>query len=153
VLALALAVVALLPTKGVLVPAQSLAGVRLGDTPAEVRAQVGRHYSVCRSCDAPSWFYFASRGFSGAESGLGVTFRSGRVVAVYTLGVARGWRSTSGIRVGDEQARLARSLRLTPCIGFTAHSVRGPRSVTTYFTQEQRVSGFALTRPSETVCR
>ena len=156
-LAAALAAAALLPAQGVLVPTQSLAGVRLGDTPAQVRAVVGSGYQRCRPCAAPTWFYFRTNGFQGAETGLGVTFRSGRVVAVFTLGMPRGWRTTAGIRVGDDQHRLAKlygsSLKLTPCIGFMAHSMRRASTVTTYFTQDAFVSGFALTRPGETVCR
>jgi hypothetical protein len=156
-LALALAVVAFLPAKGVFVPNESLAGIHLGDSPAQVRAAVGTRYTVCRGCARPSWFYLEPAGFKGAESGLGVTFRDGRVVAVYTLGMPRGWHSTTGVEVGDDQSRLSRlygrSLKLTECIGFMAHSTRRPGSVTTYFTQESFVTGFALTVPSETVCR
>jgi len=156
-LAAALAAAALLPAQGVLVPQQSLAGIRLGDTPARVRTAVGTRYEHCRSCAAPTWFYFRTNGFQGAETGLGVTFRANRVVAVYTLGMPRGWRATTGIRVGDEQKRLLKlygsSLKLTPCIGFMAHSMRRASTVTTYFTQDAFVSGFALTRPGETVCR
>jgi hypothetical protein len=156
-LALALAVAAFLPSNGVLVPNESLAGIRLGDTPAHVRATIGSSYTVCRGCARPSWFYLRPKGFAGAESGLGVTFRDGRVVAVYTLGMPRGWHSSTGVAVGDDQSTLNRryggSLKLTTCIGFMAHSTRRSGTVTTYFTQESFVSGFALTVPSETVCR
>jgi hypothetical protein len=156
VLALALVLVAFLPSKGVLVPHESLAGVRLGDTPAHVRSTVGTRYTVCTSCDSPSWFYFASAGFSGGETGLGVSFRKGRVAAVYTLGFPRGWRTTKGLKVGEEQERMRTlygRMKLTECVGYMAHSRRGPKAVTTFFTMESFVSGFALTLPSEPVCR
>jgi hypothetical protein len=34
-----------------------------------------------------------------------------------------------------------------------AHSRRGPHAVSTFFTMESFVTGFALTLPSEPVCR
>jgi hypothetical protein len=156
-LALVLAIAAFLPSHGVLMPQQSLAGVRLGDTPAQVRATIGTRYSVCKTCDSPSWFYFTRADFRGGENGLGVSFRKGRVAAVYTLGYPVGWRTTQGLKVGQEQKRLIElyggSLSPKECVGYMAHSKRGPKAVTTYFTMETFVSGFALTLPSEPVCR
>jgi hypothetical protein len=157
VLALVLAVAAFLPSSGVLVPHESLAGVRLGDSPAEVRTVLGSRYTVCKACAAPSWFYFRRGDFTGDESGLGVSFRKGRVTAVYTLGYLRGWRTPQGLKVGQDQQRMRRlygsTLHLTECVGYMAHSRRGPKAVTTFFTVEAFVSGFALTLPSEPVCR
>jgi hypothetical protein len=157
VVALIFAVAAFLPSPGVFVPQQSLAGVRLGDTPAQVRATIGTRYSVCKECDSPSWFYFVRGDFRGGENGLGVSFRKGRVAAVYTLGYPIGWRTPQGLKVGQEQKRLVKlyggSLAMTECVGYMAHSKRSPKAVTTYFTMEAFVSGFALTLPSEPVCR
>jgi hypothetical protein len=149
-LALALVVAAFLPSKGVLVPQQSLAGIHLGDTPAAVRAAVGSRYTVCGSCDQRTWLYFGAT----RESGLGVGFRGGRVAAVYTLGSPAGWRSTDGLRV----RRLAEPLppryrKVAACYGYIARSQRTSTSVTTVFVIDDHVSGFALTRPSEPVCR
>jgi hypothetical protein len=155
--ALALVLAAFLPSKGVLVPNQSLAGVHLRDTPAQVRAAVGTRYSVCKSCASPSWFYFREGTFSGGETGLGVSFRHNRVAAVYTLGYPVGWRTAQGLKVGQDPERMrtlyGRSLRLTECVGYMAYSARGTKAVTTFFTMESFVSGFALTLPSESVCR
>ena len=154
---LALVLASLLPSKGVFVPHESLAGIRLGTTPAQVRAKLGSHYTVCKDCASPSWFYFRNTGFTGNETGLGVSFRRGRVAAVYTLGYPRGWRTPQGLVVGQEQQRLPKlygsQLRLSVCIGYVAHSQRRPTSVSTFFTMESFVSGFALTLPSEPVCR
>jgi hypothetical protein len=156
-LAIVAAVAGFLPAQGTFVPHESLAGVRLGDTPAQVRTAIGTRYTVCKTCDSPSWFYFTRAGFSGGESGLGVSFRQGRVAAVYTLGYPRGWRTPKGLKVGQEERRLLKlyggGMSITECIGYMAHSRRGPGVVSTFFTMDAFVSGFALTLPSEPVCR
>jgi hypothetical protein len=149
-LALALVVAAFLPSKGVLVPQQSLAGIHLGDTPAAVRTAVGGRYTVCGGCAQKTWFYFGAT----RESGLGVGFRGGRVSAVYTLGSPAGWRSTDGLRLLQLTERLPpRYRKVAACYGYIARSERTPRSVTTIFVIDNYVSGFALTRPTEPVCR
>jgi hypothetical protein len=157
VLALALVVAAAsLPSHGVLVPFDSLAGVRLGETRAQVRTTIGTRYTVCTSCDEPSWFYFTGAGFQGGETGLGISFRGDRVAAIYTLGQPRGWRTAQGLRIGEDQARLRKlygRLKLNECVGFMAHSAQKRGTVTTFFTTESFVSGFALTAPGEPVCR
>lgn len=148
---LALVLATMLPSQGVLVPHQSLAGVRLGDGPATVRAHIGKADSLCQACDEPTWFYFSR---SGDRTGLGVTFRNARVAAVYTLGSPPGWRSTDGLRVGKLTLPFpTRYPKVAACFGFVAHSVRRPTAVTSVFTIDSYVSGFALTAPSEPVCR
>jgi len=148
----ALALALSLPSPGVLVPNESLAGVHLRDTPAAVRARIGKRYTVCKGCERPTWFYFSNT----LESGLGVTFSRNRVSAVFTLGSPPGWRTSQGLRVGEDTGRIARlygSTRLTSCVGYDARSFRRPTSVTTIYSVESYVSGFALTLPSESVCR
>src|SRR4051812_29598847 len=114
-LALAVFLAAVLPPNGLLVPHQSLAGVRLGDTPAHVRATVGTRYTVCTSCAQPRWFYFPAT----RESGPGVSFRRSRVAAVYTLGSPKGWRSTEGLRVGKPAEPLPeRYAKVAACYGY-----------------------------------
>jgi hypothetical protein len=150
---LALVLATILPPKGVLVPHESLAGVRLGDTPAAVRSTVGTRYTVCSGCPRPTWFYFEG----SRETGLGVTFRRNRVSAVYTLGSPRGWTTVRGIKIGGAVETMRRAyggrLRVTPCLGYVAHSDRRPGSVTTFFSLETYVTGFSLTLPAEPVCR
>jgi hypothetical protein len=148
----ALALALSLPSPGVFVPHESLAGVHLRDTPTAVRARVGKGYTVCKGCDRPTWFYFSK----SLESGLGVTFRNNRVAAVYTLGSPPGWRTSQGLRIGQETERIATlygATRMSGCIGYQARSVRRTTSVTTIYSIESYVSGFALTLPSEPVCR
>jgi hypothetical protein len=95
---------AALPKQGVLVPGKSLGGVRLGMTPAQVRATWGSTYGVCRSCPDRTW-YFTYAEFT--PQGAGVAFRRGRVVAVFTVWSPAGWQSSSGLRIGDAEGRVA----------------------------------------------
>lgn len=149
-LALALVLAAVLPPHGLLVPHESLAGIHLGDTPAQVRKAVGTRYSPCTACSEPTWFYFTS----SRESGLGVAFRNRRVAAVYTLGSPQGWRSADGLRVGRMVEQLPkRYAKVAACYGYVGRSDRSATAVTTVYLIESYVSGFALTLPSEPVCR
>src|SRR5919202_255612 len=93
-LALALA----LPQHGVLVPGRSLGGLRLGATRAEVRTAWGASYGRCRGCADETW-YFTYRAFT--PQGAGVSFRSGRAVALFTLWSPPGWRTSRGLTIGD----------------------------------------------------
>jgi hypothetical protein len=48
---------AALPIRGVLVAGQSLGGVSLGDTTADVKAKWGSDYKLCRGCPLTTWFF------------------------------------------------------------------------------------------------
>jgi hypothetical protein len=141
-----------LPLQGVLVPGEHLGGIHLGDSAADVRASWGSSYQRCTVCALPTWMYLYARGVRGAA----VSFRNGRVVAIFTLGTPFGWRTTRGVRLGDPakniQAVYGR-LRWTRCIGYGALSVRTKSAVTSIYTYGELVYGFALTRPSEPVCQ
>lgn len=141
-----------LPLQGVLKPGESLGGVRLGDTEAQVRAAWGGTFSRCSVCALPTWMYLYARGVRGAA----VSFRKGRVVAVFTLGTPSGWRTTDGVRLLDPAKKIQATygrLRWTRCIGYGALSVRGKSAVTSIYTYGELVYGFALTRPAEPVCQ
>lgn len=143
---------ALVPAKGVLSPGKSLGGVRLGDTQASVRARWGSTYASCRVCARPTWLYTYRTGRTGAA----VSFRSGRVIAVFTLGAPTGWRTAQGLRLGDpttEAMGLYGAFSWRSCIGYGALSLRAPGVVTSIYTYGESVYGFALTRPSEPVCQ
>src|SRR6185437_8160511 len=71
------------PRQGVLVSGRSLAGVRLGDTTAQVRAMWGGHFTRCSGCKPAMWFYTYPP--PSDPVGAGVQFANGRVVAVFTL--------------------------------------------------------------------
>ncbi|NUT55556.1 MAG: FUSC family protein, partial [Thermoleophilia bacterium] len=56
-LALAVPAAAAPPGAGVLVPGQSLGGVRLGATKAAVERSWGRAYGICRGCERETWSF------------------------------------------------------------------------------------------------
>src|SRR5688572_29092652 len=70
------------PSGGTLVQGASLGGLRLGATEAQVERRWGRAYGVCTRCERETW-YFNYYAFQPAA--IGVEFRGGRVVALYTL--------------------------------------------------------------------
>ena len=143
---------AAVPAKGVLEPGKSLGGVKLGDTMAAVRARWGGRYELCRVCERTTWLYTSPPRRTGAA----VSFRSGRVSAVFTLGAPIGWRTTQGLRLGDATTQaldLYKGFAWSRCIGYGALSMRGRSVVTSIYTYGESVYGFALTRPSEPVCQ
>ena len=145
---------AAVPSRGTLVVGSSLGGVRLGDTPAAVRARWGGGFTRCTVCPATTWVYMI-RG-SKRLAGVAVTFRAGRAVAVFTLGAPVGWRSTRGLAVGDPATRIAElhgRLDYSRCVGYGALSVRRGAVVTSIYTFGEAVYGFALTRPADPVCQ
>ena len=120
-----------LPTRGVLTPGESLAGVRIGDTLAKVKRHWGSHYKVCPDCESRTWFYFYAH---GEPLGAAVRFNDqGRVVAVFTLGAPTGWHTAEGLLVGeqiDKVARLYGTLGWHRCIGYGAMTMRKGNLVT-----------------------
>jgi hypothetical protein len=141
------------PVHGTLVVGTSLGGVRLGDTPAAVRARWGSRYTRCGVCPATTWLYMI-RG--SRLAGAAVTFRAGHAAAVFTLGAPVGWRSSRGLAVGDPAIRVPQlhsGLRYSRCVGYGALSVRRGGVVTSIYTFGDVVYGFALTRPREPVCQ
>lgn len=136
-----------------LVPGKSLGGVRLGDTTTTVAKRWGPSYTKCAVCAATTWLYtFEARVGTGAA----VSFRRGRAVAVFTLGVPGGWRTTRGVALGDPTEKLVAAyaaLRWHTCIGYGALSMRHRKVVTSIYTFGEYVYGFALTRPAEPVCQ
>ncbi len=132
----------------------SLAGVRLGDTMASVKALWGGHFTRCGSCKPAMWFYFYPP--PDDPVGAGVEFRNDRVIAVFTLGGPTGWHTETGIKVGQilngQYNGKTKSTWLS-CAGYSAQLTRSSgSSVTSILTQGAAVYGFALTRPSVSPC-
>ena len=153
VLAAAASAAAALPRAGTLVAGSSLAGVRLGEPAAQVRAALGGSYGVCTGCTRPTW-YFTYRPF--AQQGLGVELTGGRVSAVYTLWQPHGWHGPKGLVLGtSEDAVNARVGPLLPiaCPGYAAlvHDEAGAR--TAYYVLNGRLWGFGLLRARANPCR
>ncbi len=152
-LALAVAALLALPQQGVLVPAESLAGVRLGATEAQVRAAWGPRPGVCRGC-ARRTLYFTYRPFNAV--GVGAEFVRGRAVALYTLWSPSGWQTSQGVVLGDDELSVTgtyRRLLRTQCGHYYALSTRRRRVTTMFWFRDGVLWGFGLQRPSLAVCR
>ena len=149
--------VAALPRRGLLVSGQSLAGIKLGDTTAQVKALWGSGPQLvrCDTCTPVVWFYTYP---TSNQVGAGVRFSDGRVVAVFTVGGPKGWHTENGIKVG--QVLRNPFVVATPdtsvwlnCTGYSAKStMTTPDAVTSILTHGSSVYGFALTRPSVSPC-
>ena len=138
------------PVKGILVPGKSLGGIRLGDTGGKVLALWGRNFSMLPG-QPMTWLYMSP---TGDPYGAGVSFRDGKVIAIFTLGGITGWRTSDGLRVGQLFSKFNDPEGKTvACDGYGAISSPSGNAVTSILTQGQSVYGFALTRPSEPVCR
>jgi hypothetical protein len=141
------------PTRGVLQPGVSLAGVRIGTTVARVKQLWGSNYKVCPDCKDPTWYFIYAK---GEPLGAAVKFRHGRVVAAFTLGSPRGWRTAEGLLMGEQIDRVSKlygPLGWHVCIGYGAMSMRKGNTVTSIYTTGEAVYGFAITAPAEPVCQ
>lgn len=141
-----------LPRHAVFVPGVSLAGVHLGDSPAQVRATWGDAFRPCRTCTETSWYY----SFPDEPVGAAVVFRHGRVSAVFTLGSIFGWRTREGLRIGDliqDLVDVYPGMSVRDCDGYAAFSRRSGDAVTSVYVDGEVVYGFALSRPTEPVCQ
>jgi hypothetical protein len=144
---------AALPQRGVLVPGSSLGGLRLGMTPAQVRAAWGSRYGGCRDCPDPTW-YFNYTKFQ--PTGAGVEFRAGHVVAIFTLWAPTGWRTSRGLRIGDAEARVTElygPLLTTHCTSYDALVASRARRQTVIYVRRGTVWGFGLSSAVVPACR
>ncbi|HEY6017157.1 MAG TPA: hypothetical protein VIU86_17500 [Gaiellaceae bacterium] len=141
-----------LPRKGELVTGVSLGGVRLGATEADVRSTWGSGFVRCPGCTVPTWYYT----YPDDPVGAAVSFRRGKVVAVFTLGSVFGWRTREGLRVGELIERVVDTypqMQARGCVGYSAFTTRSPAAVTSIYVFGEVVYGFALSRPTEPVCQ
>jgi hypothetical protein len=93
---------------------------------------------------------------TGEPLGVGVSFRRGRVGAVFTLGTPTGWRTPEGLRLGDAVGRVGElygAVSWKACIGYVALSMRRGGVVTSIYASGDSVYGFALTRADEPICQ
>ena len=152
-LAAAVAATGSLPHNGLLLPGRSLAGVRLGETAADVRARLGTFYGTCDGCTQQTW-YFTYRQFT--HPGLAVELQRGRVSAVYTVWQPRGWRTPAGLQLGaveGQVTKLASPVTPLQCPAYTAlvHDAHGVRTV--YYILDARLWGFGLMHAGASPCR
>jgi hypothetical protein len=142
-----------LPQTGVLVPGKSLGGLRLGATKSQVRAAWGTRFGLCRNCRLTTW-YFTYRSFD--PHGAGVTFKRGKAVALFTLWSPAGWRTSTGLRLGDFAGRITGlygALPRTDCEGYYALTMRRRSTLTAFYVDDGKVWGFGLLRLGDPICR
>ena len=149
---LAVLAVALLPHTGTFVPGQSLGGVRLGMTGAQVERLWGRDHGACRGCRVTTW-YFTYKAFD--PKGAEVQLERGRVVAVATLWSPAGWRTSRNLELGDETAGITLvygALRSVACNNYAALVLPGRRATSAFYVVEGRLWGFGLVGPRRSAC-
>jgi hypothetical protein len=142
-----------LPKAGALVPGRSLGGVRLGESPRAVRAELGRSYGKCHGCSRTTW-YFTYEPFT--QQGLAVEFNDDRVSAVYTLWRPHGWYAPRGLRFGATPLTVhdrVGTLRTIVCHGYTALVRDTLEARTAYFLNAGRLWAFGLFRRGANPCR
>jgi hypothetical protein len=145
-LVLAAPAAAALPREGVLVPGRSLGGVRLGMPMKTVIARWGRSFGVCRGCRSTTWYYTYAR---FQPQGVGVSFRDGRVDALFTLWQPPGWRTSLGVLLGDDAAQVTAAygpLDRRRCDGYSTLVLRTRTGVTEFYVVGERLWGFGVSR-------
>lgn len=141
------------PPNRVFVPGQSLGAAKLGLTRGQVSRLWGRTHGVCRSCPRTTW-YFNEKPF--APQGVGVTFRRGRAVALFTVWSPPGWRTAAGLTLGDPVAEVTLeygSLERRLCSGYAALVRPGRRAQSVFYLKGDVLWGFGLTKPGASPCR
>lgn len=142
-----------LPQGGVVVPGESLGGVRLGATPVAVTAAWGPRHGVCGNCRQRTWYFNYVR---FQPQGLGVEFRGGRVAALFTLWSPSGWRTREGLRTGDPERRVAalyRRLERRSCGRYDVLVLARRATRTHVYIYEGKVWGFGVSRAVVPPCR
>ena len=153
VVALAVSAAASLPRAGVLVPGRSLGGIRLGESPAAVRAALGTFYGTCRSCPRRTW-YFTYKPFD--RRGLAVEFSGGKVSGVYTLWRPAGWHGPHELGFGSSVLavhHLAHASHAVTCTDYEALARDSGHARTAYYVVGGRLWGFGLFRRGANPCR
>ena len=152
-LALAVPAAAAPPGAGVLVPGQSLGGVRLGATKAAVERSWGRAYGICRGCERETWYF---NYYAFQPRGAAVEWRDGRAIAVFTIYQPLGWRTTKGLELGDPASRIRAlygPLATIGCKGYLTYALRGPKATTALYVLGDRLWAFGLSLPGVPLCR
>jgi hypothetical protein len=159
------------PSRGIFVVGQTLGGVGLGFTEAQVQARWGSSYTLCSFAayckpGTTTWFFLSSR--SGEPLGVGVRFVAGRAVAVFTLGAvgvapvgdsgpAANWKTAQGVKMLDDPSEIystypAATIQ-TNCIFYNALSMKtGNGVVSSFYLASGVIYGFALSAPGQPIC-
>jgi len=142
-----------LPKTGRLVPARSLGGIRLGESPRAVRAALGKFYGPCRGCRRQTW-YFTYHPFE--KQGIAVEFTRGRVSGLYTLWRPQGWHAQHRLGFGSTPLAvhaLVGSTQTVVCRGYEALVQDTAHARTVYYLFDGRLWGFGLFRRGASPCR
>jgi hypothetical protein len=140
------------PRQAEFVPGGSLAGVRLGMTPAQVLQAWGKRHGVCRTCVDRTW-YFNYRPFT--PEGAGVVFRRGRVAHVFTVWRPAGWKTPEGLALGapaSDVSRMYGSLDRRPCTSYHALLKPGKRVESVFYVFRDKLWGFGLILKNASPC-
>jgi hypothetical protein len=141
------------PVAGVLVPGESLGGLRLGATKAQVERAWGRAYGRCTGCREETWYF---NYYAFQPRGAGVEFRDGRASAIFTLYQPPGWETDRGLALGEPESRVnAMYPRLDrhDCGDYHALVQRRGRTVSALYVLDDRLWAFGLSRPGAPLCR
>ena len=133
------------PSKGVVVPGVSFAGIKLGDTEQHVRVGLGKPFHD-RAASVPT---------RPGSTPIAVASRSERecasartvVVAVFSLGSPAGWKTDKGLNMGDPVSNVYNyygNTGTTLCLGYDTLTVRVGNAVTAFYSAAGVVYGFAL---------
>jgi hypothetical protein len=142
------------PVAGVLVPGESLGGVRLGWSLHDVERVWGPTFGRCRTCPEETR-YFNRVPFR--PEGAAVALRRGRVVAVVTLWAPSRWHTDRNVYVGEPERRVRTThgdVRRVRCDGYEGLVLRRRGAgQTVVFVVDRIVWGFGLLADGERVCR
>jgi hypothetical protein len=140
------------PTGGAFTPGESLAGLRLGLTPAEVLSTWGSRHGVCAACPEPTW-YFNERPFQ--PQGAGVVFAEGRVVHAFTVWQPEGWSTPEGLELGAPAGEIGETygeLAEEDCGDYLALVRDEASSRSVFYVYEDEVWGFGLAESGRSPC-
>jgi len=140
------------PTGGTFTPGQSLAGVELGMTRAQVLETWGQRHGECRDCRQPTW-YFNESPFQ--PEGMGVVFSSGRVVHAFTVWKPVGWSTPEGLELGQQAGEIGATygeLAEEDCLDYVALVQEDPTATSAFYVYDEQVWGFGLMAPGRSPC-
>jgi hypothetical protein len=140
------------PTGGAFTPGQSIAGVELGMTQADVTQTWGLHHGVCRECEEKTW-YFNEAPFE--PQGMGVLFERGKVVHAFTVWQPEGWATPEGLELGAPAGDIGATygeLAEIDCGDYLALVDNDPDATSAFYVYEDEVWGFGLLTRGRSPC-
>lgn len=140
------------PARGLFVPDKSLGGVSIGMTQADVLRIWGKRHGVCRDCTRPTW-YFNYKPFE--PQGAGVVFERRRVVRVFTVWRPEGWRTGSGLVLGDDAGKISElegPYSERRCRGYTALVETTGKVQSVHYVFRDKLWAFGLMRRGARPC-